>query len=185
MGMNIDKHGVDSCSLRRAFELRTARLCQGGWRRFGCTRGVFFGYLKTVQNSGRNQSNANRINLTLQLGNINFEAAKKTLCPVFWTQFVERENPRRERKMVQVVYDATEIDFARPGKQHYQLAFHLDSNWGYSLVPLTVINGLNGLAEKSVVAIGGTHGNEYEGQVSVKRLSAMTWIPRPCADESF
>lgn len=72
--------------------------------------------------------------------------------------------------MVQVVYDASEIDFATPGKQHYQLAFHLDSNWGYSLVPLTVINGLKGPAEKNVVAIGGTHGNEYEGQVSVKRL---------------
>jgi predicted deacylase len=72
--------------------------------------------------------------------------------------------------MVQVVYDATEIDFAKPGKQHYQVAFHLDSNWGYSLLPLTVINGLNGSTEKNVVAIGGTHGNEYEGQVSVKRL---------------
>jgi predicted deacylase len=72
--------------------------------------------------------------------------------------------------MVQVVYNTSEIDFANPGKHHYQVAFHLDSNWGYSLVPLTVINGLIGPAEKNVVAFGGTHGNEYEGQVSVKRL---------------
>src|SRR5687768_4804776 len=72
--------------------------------------------------------------------------------------------------MVQVVHNTSEIDFAKPGKNHYQVAFHLDSNWGYSLVPLTVINGLLGPAEKNVVAIGGTHGNEYEGQVSVKRL---------------
>ena len=72
--------------------------------------------------------------------------------------------------MVQVVHNTSEIDFAKPGKHHYQVAFHLDSNWGYSLVPLTVINGLLGPAEKNVVAIGGTHGNEYEGQVSVKRL---------------
>lgn len=72
--------------------------------------------------------------------------------------------------MVRVVYNASEIDFERPGKHHYQVAFHLDSNWGYSLVPLTVINGLKGPAEKNVVAIGGTHGNEYEGQVAVKRL---------------
>ena len=72
--------------------------------------------------------------------------------------------------MVQVVYNTSEIDFAKPGKHHYQVAFHLDSDWGYSLVPLTVINGLNGPAEKNVAAIGGTHGNEYEGQVSVKRL---------------
>ncbi|MCI0422153.1 MAG: succinylglutamate desuccinylase/aspartoacylase family protein [Acidobacteria bacterium] len=72
--------------------------------------------------------------------------------------------------MVHVVYDTSEIDFAKPGKQHYQVAFHLDSSWGYSLVPLTVVNGLQGPAKKNVVAIGGTHGNEYEGQVSVKRL---------------
>jgi hypothetical protein len=43
--------------------------------------------------------------------------------------------------MVQVVYNTSEIDFAKPGKHHYQVAFHLDSDWGYSLVPLTVING--------------------------------------------
>jgi N2-acetyl-L-2,4-diaminobutanoate deacetylase len=75
-----------------------------------------------------------------------------------------------EPNMVSVVYNHSEIDFAKPGKHHYQLAFHLDSNWGYSLVPLTVINGLKGVAAKNVVAIGGTHGNEYEGQVAVKRL---------------
>ncbi|MEW5980038.1 MAG: succinylglutamate desuccinylase/aspartoacylase family protein [Acidobacteriota bacterium] len=72
--------------------------------------------------------------------------------------------------MVRVVFNPAEIDFEKPGKHHYQLAFHLDGNWGYSLVPLTVINGLQGPAESNVVAFGGTHGNEYEGQVSVKRL---------------
>lgn len=72
--------------------------------------------------------------------------------------------------MVRVVYDVSEIDFSKPGKNHYQVGFHLDSNWGYSLVPLTVINGLKGPVEKNVAAIGGTHGNEYEGQVAVKRL---------------
>lgn len=72
-----------------------------------------------------------------------------------------------------LVYDPTQIDFTRPGKTHYQVAFHLDSSWGYSLVPMTVINGIagGGLAEsRGVVAFGGTHGNEYEGQVAVKRL---------------
>jgi len=72
--------------------------------------------------------------------------------------------------MTQVVYNASEIDFAKPGKHHYQLAFQMDSNWGSSLIPITVINGSKGPAEKNVVAFGGTHGNEYEGQVSVKRL---------------
>ncbi len=72
--------------------------------------------------------------------------------------------------MTRTVYDYSEIDFEKPGKHHYQVAFHLDSNWGYSLVPMTVINGLRGAAEPGVAAIGGTHGNEYEGQVAVKRL---------------
>jgi predicted deacylase len=72
-----------------------------------------------------------------------------------------------------VVYNPTEIDFDKPGKAHYQVAFHMDSSWGYSLVPMTVINGTGGGAAhrvSSIVAFGGTHGNEYEGQVAVKRL---------------
>jgi predicted deacylase len=72
------------------------------------------------------------------------------------------------------VYDTSDIDFALPGVHHYQLAFHLDSSWGYSLVPLTVINGLRRPASDvpppAVAAFGGTHGNEYEGQVAVTRL---------------
>src|SRR5262245_60132809 len=70
-----------------------------------------------------------------------------------------------------IVRDPNQIDFARPGKHHYQVAFHLDSSWGYSLLPMTVINGLESAGgEPGVVAFGGTHGNEYEGQVAVKRL---------------
>jgi N2-acetyl-L-2,4-diaminobutanoate deacetylase len=75
--------------------------------------------------------------------------------------------------MPEIIYNHTSIDFDRPGKNHYQLAFHLDSSWGYSLVPLTVINGLRGGSGESppgVAAFGGTHGNEWEGQVAVKRL---------------
>ncbi|MEO7142166.1 MAG: succinylglutamate desuccinylase/aspartoacylase family protein [Bryobacteraceae bacterium] len=72
-----------------------------------------------------------------------------------------------------IVYNPAQIDFDKPGKHHYQVAFHLDSSWGYSLVPLTVINGLRpqqGETPPGVVAFGGTHGNEWEGQVAVKRL---------------
>ena len=76
--------------------------------------------------------------------------------------------------MPTTVYDPAGIDFERPGKHHYQVAFHQDGTWGYSLVPLTVINGLRdtgrGPVPPGVVAFGGTHGNEWEGQVSVKRL---------------
>lgn len=71
-----------------------------------------------------------------------------------------------------VIYNPAEIDFARPGKHHYQIGFHLDSSWGYSLVPMTVINGTAGGSRDNagVVAFGGTHGNEYEGPVALKRL---------------
>src|SRR4051794_4901602 len=67
-----------------------------------------------------------------------------------------------------VIYNPADIDFARPGKHHYQVGFHLDSSWGYSLVPLTVINGNQD--GEGLVAFGGTHGNEYEGPVAIKRL---------------
>jgi predicted deacylase len=70
----------------------------------------------------------------------------------------------------EVVFDFNTIDFDRPGKHHYQLAFHLDGSWGYSLVPLTIINGLRGANPNGVVAFGGTHGNEWEGPVAIKRL---------------
>ncbi|HLJ14160.1 MAG TPA: succinylglutamate desuccinylase/aspartoacylase family protein [Bryobacteraceae bacterium] len=72
-----------------------------------------------------------------------------------------------------VIYDAAAIDFDKRGKHHYQIAFHLDSTWGYSLVPLTVISGCQrttGQQPPGVAAFGGTHGNEWEGQVAVKRL---------------
>ncbi len=76
--------------------------------------------------------------------------------------------------MSTVIYDASEIDFEKPGKHHYQVAFHLDSSWGYSLLPLTVINGLRDPSRQpptpGVAVFGGTHGNEWEGQIAVKRL---------------
>ena len=72
--------------------------------------------------------------------------------------------------MPEVIYDASMIDFDRPGKHHYQLALHLDGTWGYSLVPLTVVNGQRGPNPNGIAVFGGTHGNEYEGQIAVKRL---------------
>src|SRR5664279_895931 len=76
--------------------------------------------------------------------------------------------------MPNIVHNPDQIDFEKPGKHHYHLAFHLDSSWGNSLVPLTVINGLRspepGTTPPGLAAFGGTHGNEWEGQVAVKRL---------------
>jgi len=72
--------------------------------------------------------------------------------------------------MLRVIHNVADIDFDLPGKHHYQVAFHLDGSWGYSLLPLTIINGRRGPNSNGVLCFGGTHGNEYEGQVSVKRL---------------
>ncbi|MEO7649183.1 MAG: succinylglutamate desuccinylase/aspartoacylase family protein [Bryobacteraceae bacterium] len=74
--------------------------------------------------------------------------------------------------MPTVIHDTAEIDFTTPGKRHYQIAFHLDGAWGYSLVPLTVAVGRRGDNPNGVLCFGGTHGNEYEGQIAVKRLCA-------------
>lgn len=74
--------------------------------------------------------------------------------------------------MPQVIHNFGDIDFELPGKHHYQVAFHSDGSWGYSLVPLTVINGTRGSNPNGVLCFGGTHGNEYEGQVGLKRLCA-------------
>ena len=73
----------------------------------------------------------------------------------------------------ELIHSLEALDFSRPGKHHYRLAFPLDSSWGYSLVPLTVINGLrkdDHGARPGIAVFGGTHGNEWEGQVAVKRL---------------
>ncbi|HEY8548360.1 MAG TPA: succinylglutamate desuccinylase/aspartoacylase family protein [Vicinamibacterales bacterium] len=74
--------------------------------------------------------------------------------------------------MAPVTIDPAAIDFTRPGAHHYRAAFHLDGSWGYSLVPITVINGTRPAPHDApgIAVFGGTHGNEYEGQIAVKRL---------------
>jgi predicted deacylase len=68
-----------------------------------------------------------------------------------------------------VIHDPSQIDFDRPGKTLYEVAFHDDGTWGNALSPLAVINGTAGPGP-GVACFGGTHGNEYEGQVAVWRL---------------
>lgn len=72
-----------------------------------------------------------------------------------------------------LIHKPDDLPWDAPGKHHYDLAFHLDSSWGYSLVPITVINGLR-QSEANIPGLavfGGTHGNEWEGQIAAKRLS--------------
>jgi predicted deacylase len=72
---------------------------------------------------------------------------------------------------VATIHTFSDLDFTRPGTSHYEVAFHHDGTWGNVMVPLTVINGRRGPG-KTVACFGGTHGNEYEGQVAVWRLAS-------------
>jgi predicted deacylase len=62
----------------------------------------------------------------------------------------------------------TRIDWESPGKRLYHVPFTLDGTWGRVRVPLGIWCAPR--PGKTVAAIGGTHGNEYEGPVGLKRL---------------
>ncbi len=63
---------------------------------------------------------------------------------------------------------ASRIDWDSPGKRLYHIPFTLDGTWGRVRIPLCVISASR--PGKTIVAIGGTHGNEYEGPVGLKHL---------------
>lgn len=60
------------------------------------------------------------------------------------------------------------IDWETPGARRYSVPFTLDNTWGRVRVPLYVACAPN--PGKTVLAIGGTHGDEYEGPVGLKNL---------------
>lgn len=60
------------------------------------------------------------------------------------------------------------IDWDRPGGRFYDVPFTFDHSWGRVRLPLYVAVAAN--PGPTVVAIGGTHGDEYEGPVGLKNL---------------
>jgi N-alpha-acetyl-L-2,4-diaminobutyrate deacetylase len=70
--------------------------------------------------------------------------------------------------MILQVTPPSHIDWESPGKRLYHVPFTLDGTWGRVRIPLCVICSAG--SGKTVVAIGGTHGNEYEGPVGLKHL---------------
>lgn len=64
------------------------------------------------------------------------------------------------------------IDFDSPGRRDYWVALEHGTIWGAHLIPLTVIVGPKTQPGKGLVAIGSTHGNEYEGPVAIKNVLA-------------
>ncbi|MEW5978986.1 MAG: succinylglutamate desuccinylase/aspartoacylase family protein [Acidobacteriota bacterium] len=71
---------------------------------------------------------------------------------------------------IETIFDFSQLDLDRPGKSYYRLSFAHDGDWASILVPLIVINGGRG-SGRGMVVFGGTHGNEYEGQVAALRLA--------------
>ena len=86
--------------------------------------------------------------------------------------------------MTQVVYNPSDIDFAKPGKHHYQLAFQMDSNWGSSLIPITVINGLKAPQRKTLQRLAALTATNTKARFQSNGFAA-TSILRRCAAGSF
>jgi len=72
--------------------------------------------------------------------------------------------------MILPVTPVSQIDWETPGARKYSVPFTMDGTWGRVRLPLYVVVGRQ--SGKTVVAIGGTHGDEYEGPVGYKNLIA-------------
>jgi predicted deacylase len=70
-----------------------------------------------------------------------------------------------------VIVDITpvaRIDWESPGARYYHVPFTYDNSWGRVRLPLYVACAPR--SGTTVLAIGGTHGDEYEGPVGLKNL---------------
>ncbi len=65
----------------------------------------------------------------------------------------------------------TNIDYEAPGKQHGYLRAPYSHNlagWANLMIPITVVNQGPG---PTVLAVGGNHGDEYQGQIALLKLA--------------
>lgn len=74
--------------------------------------------------------------------------------------------PNQERRIV----PPEAVDLESPGRRDYAVRFEHPTTWAYYLVPVTVLVGPGAEPGRGLVAIGSTHGNEYEGPVAIKTL---------------
>lgn len=73
-------------------------------------------------------------------------------------------------RMIIDITPVSEIDWESPGARRYSVPFTADGTWGRIRIPLYVACAKQ--AGPTIVAIGGTHGDEYEGPVGLKNLIA-------------
>src|ERR1035441_151057 len=68
---------------------------------------------------------------------------------------------------------SADVDYELPGKQQGYLRVPYSSNkagWANLLIPITVVRNGNG---PTVLALGGNHGDEYEGPVALMKLARL------------
>src|SRR5688572_30733959 len=70
--------------------------------------------------------------------------------------------------MIPDITPVSEIDWDHAGARFYHVPFTLDHTWGRVRIPVYV--ACSAQPGPTVVAIGGTHGDEYEGPVGLKNL---------------
>lgn len=69
-----------------------------------------------------------------------------------------------------IIVKPADLDLESPGRRDYWVALEHDTMWGAQLIPLTVFVGPKVTPGQGIVAIGSTHGNEYEGPCALKQL---------------
>lgn len=62
------------------------------------------------------------------------------------------------------------VDFDTPGRRDYHVGLEHPTLWGSYRIPVTVLVGPGAKPGRGLVAIGSTHGDEYEGPVAIKHL---------------
>ncbi len=65
---------------------------------------------------------------------------------------------------------ANQLDLIQPGRRDYSVCLEHPTLWGFIRIPVTVWVGKEASQGEGILAIGSTHGDEYEGPVALKRL---------------
>jgi predicted deacylase len=68
------------------------------------------------------------------------------------------------------IVSPNQVDLVSCGRRDYHVKFRHPTIHREVLTPLTVIVGPEAHSDRGLLAIGGTHGDEYEGPVAIRRL---------------
>ena len=72
--------------------------------------------------------------------------------------------------MARTVIAPEALDLETRGRRDYYVGLEHPTLWGVYRIPVTVFVGPDAEPGRGVVAIGSTHGDEYEGPVAIKHL---------------